>query len=298
MVHNHAWLCTKQRRESIRQGLTRRDTAETIHITNYRLLARFPFYWWNDVFTIIDYVQAEWKNRQRKNQISSLGFALCYDLQFFLTNIMFPLECISYRIHHFFYDVLATLVVWIFTPINQLVLGCFCISCYVTMLTNFYISIYLVYKCQINKYTHINWSQFHCKLHTNLKKITAIRRTAFHESDVSRHHVGLIEGHPETPQTSQHHGIEGSHEPLGQPISVDLTHLCRPVRSTFAVRETASLGIMGQSLGQQMLNAPVGINGLTWTKSWFVYVQGVRPVFVQPVFVQSFLSNPFRPIIT
>ena len=53
----------------------------------------------------------------------------------------------------------------------------------------------------------------------------------------------------------------------------NLTHLCRPVRSTFAVRETASLGIMGapevpplyretQSLGQQMLNAPVGINGL------------------------------------
>ena len=47
------------------------------------------------------------------------------------------------------------------------------------------------------------------------------------------------------------------------------------MRSTFAVRETASLGIMGaprvpplsretQSLGQQMLNAPVGINGLTW----------------------------------
>ena len=35
-----------------------------------------------------------------------------------------------------------------------------------------------------------------------------------------------------------------------------LSHLCRPVRSTFAVRET-------QSLGQQMLNAPVGINGLT-----------------------------------
>ena len=45
------------------------------------------------------------------------------------------------------------------------------------------------------------------------------------------------------------------------------------MHSTFAVRETASLGIMGaprvpplcretQSLGQQMLNAPVGINGL------------------------------------
>ena len=33
-----------------------------------------------------------------------------------------------------------------------------------------------------------------------------------------------------------------------------LTHLYRPVRSTFAVRETASLGIMG---------AQVGINGLT-----------------------------------
>ena len=27
-----------------------------------------------------------------------------------------------------------------------------------------------------------------------------------------------------------------------------LTHLCRPVRSTFAVRETASLGIMGAPL--------------------------------------------------
>ena len=46
------------------------------------------------------------------------------------------------------------------------------------------------------------------------------------------------------------------------------------MRSTFAVRETASLAIMGahrvpplcretQSLGQQMLNAPFGINGLT-----------------------------------
>ena len=45
------------------------------------------------------------------------------------------------------------------------------------------------------------------------------------------------------------------------------------MRSTFAVRESASFGIMGapevpplcretQSLGQQMLNAPLGINGL------------------------------------
>ena len=34
-----------------------------------------------------------------------------------------------------------------------------------------------------------------------------------------------------------------------------LTHLCPPLLSTFAVRETASLG-------QQMLNAPLGINGL------------------------------------
>ena len=57
-----------------------------------------------------------------------------------------------------------------------------------------------------------------------------------------------------------------------------LTHLCRPVRSTFAVRETASLGIMvapevpplcrdTQSLGQQILelsceNATVGTNRL------------------------------------
>ena len=39
-------------------------------------------------------------------------------------------------------------------------------------------------------------------------------------------------------------------------LSNILTHLCRTVRSTFAVRET-------QSLGQQMLNAPFGINGLT-----------------------------------
>ena len=47
-----------------------------------------------------------------------------------------------------------------------------------------------------------------------------------------------------------------------------------PTVPTFAVRETASLGIMSaprvpplcretQSLGQQMLNAPVGINGLS-----------------------------------
>ena len=28
-------------------------------------------------------------------------------------------------------------------------------------------------------------------------------------------------------------------------INIALTHLCRPVRSTFAVRETASLGVMG-----------------------------------------------------
>ena len=35
-----------------------------------------------------------------------------------------------------------------------------------------------------------------------------------------------------------------------------LTHLCPPLRSTMAVRET-------QSLGQQMLNATVGKNGLS-----------------------------------
>ena len=56
-------------------------------------------------------------------------------------------------------------------------------------------------------------------------------------------------------------------------VIILLTHLYRPVRSTFAVQETASLGIMGapevpplcrgtQSLGKQMLNTPVGINGL------------------------------------
>ena len=39
-----------------------------------------------------------------------------------------------------------------------------------------------------------------------------------------------------------------------------LTHLYPPLRSTFAVRETASLG-------QQMLNATVGTNGLIQTKA-------------------------------
>ena len=48
------------------------------------------------------------------------------------------------------------------------------------------------------------------------------------------------------------HIRKGLHDAAGKSL---LTHLCRPVRSTFAVRETASLG-------QQMLNAPVGINGL------------------------------------
>ena len=37
-----------------------------------------------------------------------------------------------------------------------------------------------------------------------------------------------------------------------------LTHLCWPVRSTFAVRETVSLGIMGEP----RVPPPVGINGL------------------------------------
>ena len=51
-------------------------------------------------------------------------------------------------------------------------------------------------------------------------------------------------------------------------ILVQLTHYCRAVLSTFAVRETASLGIMGaprMPRRQQMLNAPFGINGLTLT---------------------------------
>ena len=38
-------------------------------------------------------------------------------------------------------------------------------------------------------------------------------------------------------------------------VEVELTHLCPPLRSTFAVRET-------QSLRQQMLSATVGINEL------------------------------------
>ena len=57
-----------------------------------------------------------------------------------------------------------------------------------------------------------------------------------------------------------------------------------PTVPTFAVRETASLSIMGapwvpplcretQSLGQQMLNAPVGINGLNirGVSHWTIY---------------------------
>ena len=42
--------------------------------------------------------------------------------------------------------------------------------------------------------------------------------------------------------------------------TIILTHLCPPLRSTFAVRET-------QSLGQQMLNVTVGINGLMIKKA-------------------------------
>ena len=91
-------------------------------------------------------------------------------------------------------------------------------------------------------------------------------------------------------------------------FSASCTHLCPSLRSIFAVRETASLGIMGapraagaplkplrddsalralstlrglrgapevaplcretQSLGKQMLKEPLGINGLIW--SWNV----------------------------
>ena len=40
--------------------------------------------------------------------------------------------------------------------------------------------------------------------------------------------------------------VYSSHGHLVPPIFKYLTHLCRPVRSTFAVRETASLGIMGE----------------------------------------------------
>ena len=43
--------------------------------------------------------------------------------------------------------------------------------------------------------------------------------------------------------------------PLNPVAAAPLTHLCPPLRSTFAVRETASLGIMG--------DITVGINGLT-----------------------------------
>ena len=73
-----------------------------------------------------------------------------------------------------------------------------------------------------------------------------------------------------------------------------LTHLCQPLRSTFAVRET-------QSLGQQMLNATVGINGLMCrivacvVLVACVYVHIFVHIFVHiyvHIYVHNHLRNP------
>ena len=40
-------------------------------------------------------------------------------------------------------------------------------------------------------------------------KTTMIRRITVREDGVSRHHRGVIEGPPETPQTSRHYRIKG-----------------------------------------------------------------------------------------
>ena len=52
-------------------------------------------------------------------------------------------------------------------------------------------------------------------------------------SEIRRKKMDIIRQFPGLAELS--HGAKTEH----------LTHLCRPVRSTFAVRETASLGIMG-----------------------------------------------------
>ena len=59
----------------------------------------------------------------------------------------------------------------------------------------------------------------------------------------------------------------------GRPIEDPLNYLCPPLRSTFAVRETASLG-------QQMLNATVGINGLYCLSDSCTSDQGSFPILV------------------
>ena len=67
----------------------------------------------------------------------------------------------------------------------------------------------------------------------------------------------------------------------------NLTHLCPPLRSTFAVREMASLG-------QQMLNATVGKNGLM-LKEFPISVthKGTHNTFNSQTFVFSIISQNY-----
>ena len=69
--------------------------------------------------------------------------------------------------------------------------------------------------------------------------------------------------------------------------ALDLTHLCPPLRSTFAVREMASLG-------QQMLNATVGKNGLM-LKEFPISVthKGTHNTFNSQTFVFSIISQNY-----
>ena len=72
---------------------------------------------------------------------------------------------------------------------------------------------------------------------------------------------------------------------------LSLTHSCLPLRSTFAVRETASLG-------QQMLNATVGINGLKGknnirTKHQPLWLDELLPVWMS---YNSIKRTPIREI--
>ena len=79
-------------------------------------------------------------------------------------------------------------------------------------------------------------------------KTTAIRRTAVRGICAPQ---GIMRAQLKGPETSRN--IAAFY--LTEGFKWALTHLCPPLRSTFAVRETASLG-------QQMLSATVGINGL------------------------------------
>ena len=125
-------------------------------------------------------------------------------------------------------------------------------------------------KCIILFENKCQWSELHSKIRFKMQRKAAAH---FHSDQLHaarRQNVSFgimgdpIDGCSETLWTSQHYGSEGFKEgpklsPLcreagasqtadGEICGQDLTHLCPPLRSTFAVRETASLGIMGELL--------------------------------------------------